>query len=46
MNLTTAYAAHAEDLAALYRDLHRHPELGHQEVRSARLMAERLRQGT
>ncbi|MEY9836962.1 amidohydrolase [Streptacidiphilus sp. EB103A] len=32
-----------EDLAALYRDLHRHPELSLQETRSAGLLAQRLR---
>ncbi|WP_445400727.1 amidohydrolase [Streptomyces sp. LE64] len=31
------------DLEALYRDLHRHPEVGHQEVRTAALIAARLR---
>lgn len=32
-----------EDLADLYRDLHRHPELSGQEKRSAELLARRLR---
>ncbi|WP_326667940.1 amidohydrolase [Streptomyces sp. NBC_01257] len=32
-----------EDLAELYRDLHRHPELSLQEIRTAALLAERLR---
>ncbi|GAA4684092.1 M20 family metallopeptidase [Pseudonocardia yuanmonensis] len=35
-------ALHA-DLAELYRDLHRHPELSFQETRTARIVAERLR---
>jgi amidohydrolase len=33
----------APDLIALRRDLHRHPELGFQEVRTAGIVAERLR---
>lgn len=32
-----------EDLADLYRDLHRHPELSRQETRTAALLARRLR---
>jgi len=32
----------AEDLVAIRRDLHMHPELGFQEVRTARIVAERL----
>lgn len=31
------------DLAALYRDLHAHPELGFQEARTAQIVAQRLR---
>src|SRR5258708_12409100 len=30
------------DLVTLRRDLHRHPELGHEEVRTAGLVAERM----
>jgi hippurate hydrolase len=33
----------AGDLASLYRDLHRHPELGFQERRTARIVADRMR---
>src|SRR5688572_17634665 len=32
----------AEDLVAIRRDLHMHPELGFQEVRTARIVAEQL----
>ncbi len=32
----------ADDLADLYRDLHRHPELGYQEHRTAGIIADRL----
>jgi len=35
-------ARHAEDLLALRRDFHRHPELSHQERRTAEIIAERL----
>ena len=31
------------DLAELYRDLHRHPELSFQEIRTAGIVADRLR---
>ncbi|MBW3535620.1 MAG: hypothetical protein KY453_10480 [Gemmatimonadetes bacterium] len=34
--------AMAEDLVALRRDLHRHPELGFRETRTAALVAERM----
>jgi hypothetical protein len=33
----------ADDLVALRRDFHRHPELSHQERRTAEIIAERLR---
>jgi len=32
-----------EEMIALRRDLHRHPELGFQETRTAGIVAERLR---
>ena len=32
----------ADDLVALRRDFHRHPELSHQERRTAEIIAERL----
>lgn len=35
--------AHAEELVAVRRDLHRHPELGFREERTAAIVAERLR---
>jgi amidohydrolase len=35
-------APYREELLALRRDLHAHPELGHQEVRSTRVVTERL----
>jgi len=40
LGLTTA---DLDDLAALYQDLHRHPELSFQETRTAGLVAKRLR---
>jgi amidohydrolase len=44
--MTTRFLAEAQDLAddlvAIRRDLHMHPELGFQEVRTARIVAERL----
>ena len=33
---------HTQEMIALRRDLHRHPELGFQEVRTAGIVAERL----
>ncbi|MFI0239147.1 amidohydrolase [Streptomyces sp. NPDC016845] len=41
--VTAGLAALQEDLAALYRDLHEHPELSLQETRTAGLLARRLR---
>ncbi|MGW1230392.1 amidohydrolase [Streptomyces sp. NPDC002530] len=41
--VTAGLAAMREDLADFYRDLHRHPELSHQETRTAALLAQRLR---
>ncbi|HUG37237.1 MAG TPA: M20/M25/M40 family metallo-hydrolase, partial [Candidatus Limnocylindrales bacterium] len=32
----------ADDMVALRRDFHRHPELSHQETRTAEIIAERL----
>jgi amidohydrolase len=44
--MTTPFLAEAqelaEDLVAIRRDLHMHPELGFQEVRTARIVAEQL----
>ena len=34
----------AEELAALRRDFHQHPELSHQEERTARVVADYLRE--
>ena len=41
--LTKLSADVRDDLAELYMDLHRHPELSQQEVRTARVLAQRLR---
>jgi len=40
--LSTLLAPYAEELLLLRRDLHAHPELGHQEVRSTQVIADRL----
>src|SRR5919199_1122717 len=44
--MTTPFLAEAqslqEELVAIRRDLHMHPELGFQEVRTARIVAEKL----
>ncbi len=44
--MTTPFLAEAQALAgelvAIRRDLHMHPELGFQEVRTARIVAEQL----
>ena len=40
--LSLALAPYADELLALRRDLHAHPELGHHEVRSTRLIGDRL----
>ena len=42
-NISPPVEALVPDMIALRRDLHRHPELGFQEVRTARIVAERLR---
>jgi hippurate hydrolase len=42
MDTLAALAARADEFVALRRDLHRHPELGLQEFRTADLVAERL----
>jgi amidohydrolase len=42
-NLSPAVRAITDDMIALRRDLHRHPELGFQETRTAGIVAERLR---
>ena len=41
--LRQAIATDMPGLMAIYRDLHQHPELGFQEVRSARIMADAVR---
>jgi amidohydrolase len=41
--LSSEVQALASDLVALRRDLHRHPELGYQEVRTSKIVADRLR---
>jgi amidohydrolase len=40
--LSTILAPYADELLALRRDLHAHPELGYQEVRTTMLIADRL----
>jgi amidohydrolase len=40
--LSTILAPYADELLALRRDLHAHPELGHQEIRTTQLVADRL----
>ena len=42
MHLIPEIVARAPDLTALRRDLHAHPEIGFQEVRTAALVADRL----
>lgn len=42
-DLRDAIAAELPDLMAIYRDLHQHPELSFQEVRSAKVMADAAR---
>jgi metal-dependent amidase/aminoacylase/carboxypeptidase family protein len=43
VNISPPVEALVPDMIALRRDLHRHPELGFQEVRTAGIVAERLR---
>ena len=43
MTIPTRIAAYADALTAIRRDLHAHPELGFQEVRTAGIVAESLR---
>lgn len=43
MDTKTPRASHWDDYIALRRDIHRHPELGFQEHRTAGLVADRLR---
>ncbi|KQY62563.1 MULTISPECIES: amidohydrolase [unclassified Nocardioides] len=43
-NVLTGLEAQRQGLEELYRDLHTHPELPHQETRTAGLVAERLRE--
>ena len=42
INISTAVQAWVPNLIALRRDLHKHPELGFQEVRTAGIVADRL----
>ena len=42
-NISPQVQALCDDMVALRRDFHRHPELGFQEVRTAGIVAERLR---
>lgn len=43
MNIPAPIRAFADDLTAIRRDLHEHPELGFQEVRTAGIVAAKLR---
>jgi amidohydrolase len=43
MHIRPEIAVHHAELTAWRRDLHRHPELGYEEVRTAGLVADRLR---
>ena len=40
--LSTVLAPYADEILALRRDLHAHPELGHHEVRTTQVVADRL----
>ena len=42
MNIFPAIAAAKEDLEAIYKDLHAHPELGFEETRTSEIVAEKL----
>ncbi|RQS18188.1 M20 aminoacylase family protein [Burkholderia sp. Bp8998] len=44
MNLIDSIVAHADELTAIRRDIHAHPELGYDVFRTAELVAERLEQ--
>src|SRR5512134_2547847 len=43
MNISPEVLALTDDMTAVRRDLHRHPELGFQETRTAGIVAERLK---
>jgi amidohydrolase len=43
-HLSTILAPYADELLAMRRDLHAHPELGHHEVRTTQVIADRLSQ--
>ena len=44
MPVIPAIAQHADELVSIRRDLHQHPEIGMQEVRTSRVVAEQLQQ--
>jgi len=44
MNIPDPIAAYADDLTAIRRDLHAHPELGFEEVRTSGVVADKLRE--
>ena len=44
MTILPRIDAHAAELTAIYKDLHAHPELGFEEVRTAGIVAARLRE--
>ena len=41
--ILTGLAAYTDELVAIRRDIHAHPDLGFQEVRTSRLVAAKLR---
>jgi amidohydrolase len=41
-SISSALARYADELVALRRDIHAHPELGHRETRTTQLVADRL----
>lgn len=44
MQIPAAIAAYADDMTAIRRDLHAHPELGFEEVRTSGVVADKLRE--
>ena len=42
MNISPVIAAAKEELEAIYKDLHAHPELGFEETRTSEIVAEKL----
>ena len=42
MNILPAIAAAKDEMVAIYRDLHANPELGFEETRTSKIVAEKL----